>query len=575
MIKKRAQSVFLSPACSLSEIWLGVPLKVSDKIIGVMAVQSYTDRHRYTPDDLNILVSVAGQVATAIEYKRAEEARKESEARYSAIVQQATDGIYILDPQTKLILDGNVAFLNMIGRSKSDLGSLYVYDFVSHPKNEIDRIIEQVSSRKSESNRGIIIGERTYLKKDGTTFHVEASASHTTYSGKSLLSVIIRDITERLATENALKESERKYRRLINNATDAVYLSDESGRLVDVNDTACRMLGYTREELLHLKVSNIDDTVSEDEFTEMTRSHVDGFSRQFESLHHRKNGETFPVEISSVIYHEDKNKYVLGIARDITERKIAEEQLRISSKRIEAFFSSINDAIMVHPFRDEGFANFEEVNDIACKRYGYTREEFLKLSPADITKKSQADQHAMRETRKLLKEKGNLVFEGTHIKKNGQEFPVEINSNIIEQPDQTIILAVVRDISERKQAQEEREALEHQLHQAQKMESIGRLAGASHMTSTICSVSSSDILNWHCSKSAVHTVRTPTCLKLTRRQNILQNLPGSCSLSPGNSRYRPNYWISTGQLTECWKCFAGSSAKTFYLNGTHQNSCRQ
>ena len=477
MIKKRAQTVFLAPACSLSEIWLGVPLKVSDKIIGVMAVQNYSDRHRYTRDDLDILSSVAGQVATAIEYKRTEEARKESEARYAAIVQQATDGIYILDPQTKIILDANTAFLKMIGRSKSEIGSLYVYDFVRHPKVEIDRIIDQIRSKKSENNRGFIIGERTYLKKDGTPFYVEASASHITYSGKSLLSVIVRDITERLATERALRESERRYRRLINNATDAVYLADEKGRLVDVNNAACQMLGYSREELLSLKMTDVDTLISEKELIEIIRDKAYGFSTQFESMYRQKNGEVVPVEISSVIYHEDDKKYVLGIARDITERKMAEEKLRVSSKRIEAFFSSISDAIMVHPYREEGFSNFIEVNDIACTRYGYTREEFLTLSPADITKKSEARLHAMRDNRLLLKKVGNLVFEGTHIKKNGEEFPVEINSNVIEQPDQTIILAVVRDITERKQAQQEREILEHQLHQAQKMDSIGRLAG--------------------------------------------------------------------------------------------------
>ena len=150
MLKRREQSIYHWPSCSISEIWMGVPLKVSEKTIGVMAVQCYTDPGRYRPEDLDILISVAGQVATAIEYKRTEEARRESEERYTAIVKQAMDGIYLLDPESKIIIDANTSFLKMIDRSQYELGNLYVYDFVAHPKNEIDRIIEQIIfSRKA------------------------------------------------------------------------------------------------------------------------------------------------------------------------------------------------------------------------------------------------------------------------------------------------------------------------------------------------------------------------------------------------------------------------------------------
>ncbi|MGD9160947.1 MAG: PAS domain S-box protein [Desulfobacteraceae bacterium] len=123
-------------------------------------------------------------------------------------------------------------------------------------------------------------------------------------------------------------------------------------------------------------------------------------------------------------------------------------------ERFRAFFNSIKDAVFVHPFREEGFATFIEVNDTACERYGYTREELLKLKATDITVPADVQQHAKADSRKKLLLNRRAVFETIHIKKSGETFPVEINSNIIEQNDEVLILAVIRDITERKLAEE-------------------------------------------------------------------------------------------------------------------------
>ena len=123
-------------------------------------------------------------------------------------------------------------------------------------------------------------------------------------------------------------------------------------------------------------------------------------------------------------------------------------------ERFRAFFNSIKDAIFVHPFREQGFAPFIEVNDTACERYGYTREEFFRLTANDITLPVDVKQHGRSDSRKKLLENRRVVFETMHIKKSGETFPVEINSNIIEQDGAVLILAVVRDITERKLAEE-------------------------------------------------------------------------------------------------------------------------
>ena len=122
-------------------------------------------------------------------------------------------------------------------------------------------------------------------------------------------------------------------------------------------------------------------------------------------------------------------------------------------ERFRAFFNSIKDAVFVHPFREEGFAPFIEVNDTACERYGYSREEFFRLTAEDITVPVDVMQHGKSDTRKTLLKNRRVVFETRHIKKSGETFPVEINSNIIEQNGDVLILAVVRDISQRELAE--------------------------------------------------------------------------------------------------------------------------
>lgn len=165
------------------------------------------------------------------------------------------------------------------------------------------------------------------------------------------------------------------------------------------------------------------------------------------------------------------------LALEVADRIKAEHELRVSVERINAFFRSVNDAILIHPLLKENFSNFIEVNQVACERYGYTREEFLTLSAGNITCQEDAANHGTPDHRRTLLEKGQLIFTTTHIKKNGEAFPVEINSNIVELDGKPVIIAVVRDITQRINAQADQEQLETQLRQAQKMDSIGLLAG--------------------------------------------------------------------------------------------------
>ncbi|MBC7235553.1 MAG: response regulator [Chloroflexi bacterium] len=154
---------------------------------------------------------------------------------------------------------------------------------------------------------------------------------------------------------------------------------------------------------------------------------------------------------------------------DRLEREQAEQALRESERRFRAIFDNVNDAVFIHEVDANGMpGRFLEVNRVACQRLGYTREEMLTMSPQDIDVPSQREQPpAIME--KLLRT-GEARFETEHVTRQGERIPVEISTRLFDLSGQRVVLSVARDVSERKR-------LEQQFYQAQKMESIGRLAG--------------------------------------------------------------------------------------------------
>jgi two-component system, cell cycle sensor histidine kinase and response regulator CckA len=161
----------------------------------------------------------------------------------------------------------------------------------------------------------------------------------------------------------------------------------------------------------------------------------------------------------------------------VRERRAAEAAVRDSEARYRLLFDAGSDAVYVHagPEADGLPGRYIEVNDIACKRLGYSREEFLKLRPLDINPPEMREA-APAVIARLLKDK-HYLWEGVHVAKDGRRIPVEVNAHLFELKGRQVILSSVRDITERKRAEEERTRLEAQLRQSQKMEAIGQLAG--------------------------------------------------------------------------------------------------
>ncbi len=137
---------------------------------------------------------------------------------------------------------------------------------------------------------------------------------------------IYADITERKSLENALRESEMRFRSVVEQAGDGFELLDAEGRFVDTNSATCLSLGYPKEELLHLSVPDVNPLIDHEKYTAILESLVGQPPKNFESVHRRKDGTTFPVEITASLIQLGGVPRCLSLVRDITERKRAEQQ---------------------------------------------------------------------------------------------------------------------------------------------------------------------------------------------------------------------------------------------------------
>ncbi|HEY3587042.1 MAG TPA: PAS domain S-box protein, partial [Myxococcaceae bacterium] len=155
------------------------------------------------------------------------------------------------------------------------------------------------------------------------------------------LIAIIQDISQRKRLEEALRESEKRFRTFVDHATDAFFLLDDRHVVLDVNRQACRSLGYTRDELVGKTAPDVDPDITPSNIEEINRKLNAGETVAFESRHRRKDGPVFPVEVRGEAFWEGGRNFVVALARDNTYRKRAEEALRESERRLRTLAEAL------------------------------------------------------------------------------------------------------------------------------------------------------------------------------------------------------------------------------------------
>ena len=251
-----------------------------------------------------------------------------SEARFRTFADHATDGFFLLDDHSTVV-DVNRQACDSLGYSRQELVGKHRSDFdVGLDDTSIQHLRQRIVAGQA------ITFESRHRRKDGTSFPVEVRLRQFEQGGRRLL-CLVRDITERKQAEDELRASEARFRSFVDYATDGFFLFDEHQALLDVNRQACESLGYSREEMIGMHPRDFDAALDQTSLERIGERIKAGETVTFETLHRRKDGTVFPVEVRARQFPLGARPLRLSLARDITERKRAEEVLRESEAKLQ------------------------------------------------------------------------------------------------------------------------------------------------------------------------------------------------------------------------------------------------
>jgi two-component system cell cycle sensor histidine kinase/response regulator CckA len=305
--------------------WLGVPLIARDRVIGALVVQTYTEGVRYGEPEKEILTFVSHQVAQAIERKRAEDALRESEERFAGAFEHASTGVAIVEP------DGrwrrvNRALCELVGYSEEELLGLRFQD-ITHPDDlEADaNLIRRMLAGETRTHRM----EKRYIHKSGHVVWVLVNVSIVRNDQGEPLYFIsqIQGITDRKQAEQALRESEERYRMLFQRAPAGVFQYDQNLRITECNDRFVDIIQGTREGIIGLDMNLLKDR----RVLPAIRAAVQGEHGEYEGPYEAMTGAGRPfVSMWTAPLHSQDGTVVGGIAivQDVTEHQKAEKAQR-------------------------------------------------------------------------------------------------------------------------------------------------------------------------------------------------------------------------------------------------------
>jgi PAS domain S-box-containing protein len=311
--------------------------------------------------------------------------------------------------------------------------------------------------------------ESAHYRKDGSILPLDITAKVITWNGRPAILSIAADITERKLTEEALQASEERHR-LLSDMTMEGILLHKNGVAIDMNAAVSKILQIDRDELL--KRNFLEFVHAEDRPLALENIPKE-YAPPYTVRVVRRTGETLFVEIESRNFQKQGETLRVSAVRDITERKRVEEKLLKSEERFRLAFATSPDAININRMSD---GLYEDVNEGFLQLTGFTREDVIGRTSREI--KIWQNMGDREELIRQLQEKGYCEnLEANFVRKDGSATTALMSAKVIFFQDVPHILSITRDISDRKKAEAVRIKLEEQLRQAQKMESVGRLAG--------------------------------------------------------------------------------------------------
>ncbi len=441
------------------------------------------DRFTTLVNEQELLEFRIGSVRDITQRKLAEEKKQEAEFQLQSLFEQAHDAIFILDLQgSHLAVNQRAA--DMMGYTIEEMRGLSLNQ-TSAETQKSRQVLQQLLNGEH-----IPLYERLFKKKDGTIFPVEINVELVRDSHGNPLHIqsVIRDISERKAAEEKLRESEDKYRTFVENSFDAITFVNENGNITEWNRAAENLTGLKKEDVLNKPYWEIQIQLTPHELrtleyetrikTNMLEMIETGQSPFFNRINFaelvRPDGTRRSVE-QIVFPAKKKNGYgIRSVAHDITERKKAEEELRDSEERFRLLFErSQATMLVIEPTSGE----IINANPAAANFYGYSIDQLRGMSIDQINTLPKDTISAERQLA-LREERNFFVF--PHRLANGDIRSVEVHSSPLSLKGRQVLFSIIHDITKRKQVEEKllesEERFSTAFHSSQEAISISRLS---------------------------------------------------------------------------------------------------
>lgn len=256
----------------------------------------------------------------------------DNEMVFNSIFRNKTIGVAITE-RDGTIIKVNSKICDILGYDESELLKKNVFD-ISYEENEIEkRYIDLVLYGTINSYEV----EKRFIKKDGSIIWAKLNSNVVRdENGQIKYSIgLVNDITDRKIYENRIIQSESKYRQLIETASDSIFLLNENGDFVQVNEKSCNILGYSKDDFSKMNIGDIDEDHTVDKFREFWKNIPFDKKVIFETKHKRKDNSFLNIEVSAKKFLINDEIFILGISRDITERKKTEDALLEQNKKYE------------------------------------------------------------------------------------------------------------------------------------------------------------------------------------------------------------------------------------------------
>jgi diguanylate cyclase (GGDEF)-like protein/PAS domain S-box-containing protein len=442
--------------------WLGVPLKTSDRVWGVIGTQTYRESSRYTQKDLEVLVFVAQHVASAIEQKRKEEAVRTSERRYRQMFENNRAVQLLLDPQDGTIVDANMAACDFYGYTLDELRAMRIWNI---------NVLSEEQVRQEMANAAA--QERSYfifrhMRANGELRDVEVHSAPIQLGTRTVLYSIIHDITERRRAEAALVQSEEKYRNIFDHAPVGIYQSARDGRLITANHTLAKMLGFDSvDELLGRNIADLY-LIAEQREEIIRRFEPVGYASDYELLWKKKDGAPVWVQLNAHSIGSSTAPLIFeGFVFDVTERKLAEDRLASANAQRKAVLDAATNVSII---ATDSLGTITVFNAGAERILGYAAEEMIGVrSLLAVHRDEEIATHGAALAEAFGREIGGfeaLVFraaiegleerEWTYVRRSGETVTVLVSVTALRSDDGAIagFLHVATDVTARKEAEE-------------------------------------------------------------------------------------------------------------------------